>query len=89
MKMNIIFQNFPNPFSTVTNIKFEIAEKTSVKIIVYNSIGTEVAVLVNEIKQPGAYQAQWNATNVSAGNYFYKVILGNNNIITKKMLKLH
>ena len=85
---NFIYQNFPNPFSNFTDIKFEIAEKTSVKIIVYNAIGIQVAVLLNEIKEPGMYQVRWNAENVASGNYYYKVVIGEN-IITKKILKMH
>ncbi len=86
---NIIYQNVPNPFSNNTIIKFDIAESASIKIIVYNSIGIEVAVLLNEIKQPGSYQVQWNGKNVTPGSYFYKVIIGDDYFITKKMLKLH
>ena len=85
---NLIYQNFPNPFSKFTNIKFQIAEEKSVKIIVYNAIGIQVAVLVNEIKKPGVYQVQWNAENVAQGNYYYKVIIGED-IVIKKLLKLH
>ncbi len=85
---NIVYQNFPNPFSNFTNIKFEIAEEAPVKIIVYNATGVKVAVLMNEIKQPGVYQVQWNAESAAPGHYYYKVIV-EENIITKKLLKLH
>ncbi len=85
---NLIYQNFPNPFSNFTTIKFEIAEKGSVKIIVYNAIGIQIAVLLDEVKEPGVYQIKWNAENIAPGNYFYKVIIGEN-IMTKKILKLH
>ncbi|MDQ6763759.1 MAG: hypothetical protein M3015_14180 [Bacteroidota bacterium] len=85
---NLIYQNFPNPFSKFTTIKFGIVQKSSVKIIVYNSIGIQVAVLLNEIRLPGVYQIQWDAENVAQGDYFYKVIVGDN-ITTNKMLKQH
>lgn len=85
---NLIYQNFPNPFSNFTTIKFEIAQKSSVKVIVYNSIGMQVEVLSNEIKLPGVFQITWNASNAVQGDYFYKVIVGET-IVTNKMLKLY
>ena len=83
-----LYQNFPNPFSNFTDIKFEIAQKSSVKVVVYNSIGIQVAVLLNEIKLPWVYQIVWNASNVAQGDYFYKVIVGET-VATNKMLKLY
>ncbi|MEO6637127.1 MAG: PKD domain-containing protein, partial [Ginsengibacter sp.] len=85
---NVVYQNFPNSFSDFTNIKFEIAKKSGVKVVVYNSSGMRIAVLLNEIKQPGVYQVRWNAANVAQGNYFYKVII-DESVVTKKMLKVH
>ncbi len=85
---NLIHQNFPNPFSNYTNIKFEIAQKSAVKIIVYNAVGIQMAVLVDEMKLPGVYQAQWNIANAAQGNYFYKLIV-DDNVVVKKMLKLY
>ncbi len=85
---NLIYQNFPNPFSNFTTIKFEIAEKGPVKIVVYTAIGIRIAVLLDEVKEPGIYQVKWNAKDIAPGNYFYTVIIGEN-IMTKKILKLH
>ncbi|MEO8110612.1 MAG: Ig-like domain-containing protein [Ginsengibacter sp.] len=87
-RKNLIYQNFPNPLSNFTTIKFEIAQKASVKVIVYNSIGMQVAVLLNEIKQPGVYKIEWNASNVAQGDYFYKVIVGES-VVTNKMVKIY
>ncbi len=86
-RKNLVYQNFPNTFSEFTTIKYEIAQKSSVKIVVYNSIGLQVAGLLDEIKQPGVYQVRWNAANVAQGNYFYKVMIGES-VVTKKMLKV-
>jgi hypothetical protein len=85
---NVVYQNIPNPFSTSTTIRYDIAEKALVQIIVYNSLGIQVAALANEIKEPGSYQIQWNAGTLPSGNYFYKVIIGNN-ATTKSMLKIN
>lgn len=83
-----VYQNVPNPFSNSTIIRYDLVEKAAVKIIVYNVEGTQVKVLANELKDAGSYQIKWNASNIPAGNYYYKVIIGNE-VITKKMLKLN
>lgn len=67
-------QNFPNPFNPATNIKFQIPKSSSVKLIVYDIVGREVATLVSERLRAGAYQADWNASNYPSGVYFYKLI---------------
>ncbi len=85
-RKNLIYQNFPNPFSKFTTIKFEIAQRNSVKIVVFSSTGKRVATLLNEIKQPGVYRVRWDAANIAQGNYFYKVVVGNITV-AKKMLK--
>jgi hypothetical protein len=85
---NIVYQNVPNPFASSTSIRYEVAYKAMVKIIVYNTAGMQVAVLANEIKQPGSYQIQWNAENIPSGQYFYTVIIGNN-VRTWKMQKIN
>ena len=86
---NVVYQNYPNPFTGITTIRYEVSDKASaVKIIVYSSDGIQVAVLVNEIKLPGSYQIQWNATNIPSGNYIYTAIIGDK-VTTLKMLKLN
>ena len=85
---NFVYQNAPNPFTGITTIRYEVADKAPVKIIVYNAKSIPVAVLANEIKQPGSYQIQWNAENIPSGTYFYTVIIGDN-VTTKKMLKIN
>jgi hypothetical protein len=65
-----------------------LADKAFVKIVVYNSMGYPVAVLANELKEPGSYQVQWNAGNIASGSYYYTVIIGDK-VITRKMLKLN
>src|ERR1019366_3246245 len=85
---NFVHQNAPNPFTGITTIQYEVADKAPVKIIVYNAKSIPVAVLANEIKQPGSYQIQWNAENIPSGTYFYTVIIGDN-VTTKKMLKIN
>ncbi len=66
-------QNFPNPFNPGTTIEYHIPIKTKVNLKVYNSIGQEVATLVNKVKKAGIYKVKFDASNLSSGIYFYKL----------------
>ncbi len=78
-------QNYPNPFNPVTNIKFGIPESGTVRLVVYDITGRQVAELMNEYKYPGTYEAQFDGNNFASGIYFYSLetIRGTE---TKKML---
>ena len=76
-------QNYPNPFNPVTSIKYEVPEASLVSIKVYDLIGREVAVLVNETKQPGIYQVNFDSGNFASGVYFYKMIAGDFSSVKK------
>ncbi len=78
-------QNYPNPFNPATKIKFDVPKASFTKLIIYDLLGREVAVLVNEELKPGTYQADWNASNYSSGVYFYKIVSGDF-VETKKMV---
>lgn len=83
-------QNFPNPFNPTTIIKYQIAKRTRVTITVYNTIGQVVKILVDQPKEEGMYETEWDATNLSgnkvaSGVYFYKIKAGDF-ITTKKMV---
>ena len=69
-------QNYPNPFNPVTRINYSIAKQGPVKISVYDMLGREVTVLVNEVKTPGFYSVDFNSTGLSSGMYFYKMESG-------------
>jgi hypothetical protein len=68
-----LYQNFPNPFNPVTQIKFDIAKSGNVKITIYDAIGRQVWDLLNEQLTPGTYRADWDASNYPSGVYFYKL----------------
>ena len=66
-------QNYPNPFNPVTNIGFRVADFGLVKLTIYDILGKEIAIIVNEEKQPGSYNIDWDASNYRSGVYFYKL----------------
>jgi len=82
-------QNYPNPFNPTTMIRFTVPIAGNVSLKVYDALGNEVATLVNENKEPGSYDAEFNIKNevVSSGIYFYKLETEGFNE-TKKMLLL-
>lgn len=71
-----LHQNFPNPFNPSTKIKYELPEKTQVNISVYDILGQKVKELKNEIHEPGFYEIEFNASNLSSGVYFYLIEAG-------------
>ncbi len=83
-------QNYPNPFNPTTKIDFELPFDSKVRIVIYDMLGREVKILVNsETKQAGFYTVDLNATNLSSGTYFYRMIAnsqGKDYIFTKKMV---
>jgi len=79
-------QNYPNPFNPVTLIKYQVPEASMVSIKVYDVIGREIAVLVNEVKNPGNYQVSFNSANLASGVYFYKMVAGDFSSVRKMNL---
>ncbi|HQJ46448.1 MAG TPA: T9SS type A sorting domain-containing protein, partial [Ignavibacteriaceae bacterium] len=79
-------QNYPNPFNPSTKIKFTIQQTDNpllggarggfVSLKVYDILGIEIATLVNEEKPTGNYEVEFDATGLSSGTYFYKIIAG-------------
>lgn len=77
-------QNFPNPFNPSTKIRFDLPFSSEVSLTVYDYLGREVKQLINGIKQAGAYEIEFDASNLASGIYFYTLKTGSN-ITTKKM----
>ncbi len=69
-------QNYPNPFNPSTVINYSIASASNVTLKVYDLLGREVAVLVNQQMAPGTYTAVFNASRLSSGVYFYRLDAG-------------
>jgi len=66
-------QNYPNPFNPTTKINFSVTQKSFVTLKVYNILGKEVAILVNEEKPAGNYKVIFNGSGLASGVYFYKM----------------
>jgi len=79
-------QNYPNPFNPSTAIRYSIAKTSQVTLKVYDVLGKEVAVLVNGEKQPGLYEANFDASKFASGLYIYKLTAGNFTSIKKMLL---
>ena len=87
-----LMQNYPNPFNPTTTIRITIAgvvapsgaslsgvegpASSSVRLAVYDLLGREVAILVNESKAPGSYEVKWDATGLASGVYMYRLTAG-------------
>ncbi len=69
-------QNYPNPFNPKTGVRFQVLGVSDVKIAVYDLLGKEVAVLVDERKEPGAYQVQFDGSRLASGVYIYRMTAG-------------
>ena len=79
-------QNYPNPFNPSTQIKFSIVANEHVAVKVFNTIGQEVAQLVNDVLPAGSYAVRWDATNFSSGVYFYTITTKNFHTARKMIL---
>lgn len=83
-----LYQNYPNPFNPSTKIIYSIPAnypgQNTVTLKVYDILGNEITTLVDEIKEPGNYEVEFNASGISSGIYFYQLQAGNI-ILTRKM----
>jgi len=66
-------QNYPNPFNSATNIRFTIADEAFISVKVFDVLGREVAILVNETRVPGTYSLTWDARTFPSGVYFCRM----------------
>jgi len=78
-------QNYPNPFNPSTTIQYGIKERSSVELILYDILGAQVTVLVNEEQDAGFYNVNFNAGRLASGVYLYRIQAGDF-IQTKKMV---
>lgn len=82
-KLNLS-QNYPNPFNPNTTIKYEISEASNIKLSVFDLLGREILVLVNEKRSAGVYSVTFDASNLSSGTYIYR-IESNSQTVSRKL----
>jgi len=78
-------ENYPNPFNPTTIIHYDLPKTVHVRLTVFDVLGREVAILVNELQQPGSKSVEFNSRALTSGVYFYKIAAGNF-VQTKKMI---
>lgn len=88
-----LFQNYPNPFNPSTNIRYQLPEGSHVRIAVYNMLGRQVAVLVDEPEQAGQHETIWRASGFASGIYVVRMeatgqVSGRQFFSTRKVLLL-
>ena len=92
-------QNYPNPFNPTTGVRFQVGQTlrpaggrtgvpgaNDVNITVFDLLGREVKILVNERKAPGVYEVSFDASGLSSGVYFYRMTAGSFSQMRKMML---
>jgi len=82
-----LMQNYPNPFNPVTEIRYQIPENTSVILAIYDLLGRELKILINEKMNAGVHNVNWNATPYPSGVYIVKLTAGNF-VASKKLILL-
>ena len=71
-----LHQNYPNPFNPSTTIRFDLIEPQNVILKIYNSIGQEIKTIVNDYYTEGSHEISFNASSLSSGIYFYRIVAG-------------
>jgi len=86
-----LYQNYPNPFNPSTKIRYQLPRESKVIIKIYDILGSEVITLLNEKKEPGVYEVEFNAQSAAgglpSGTYIYRIV-ADGFVETKKMVLL-
>jgi photosystem II stability/assembly factor-like uncharacterized protein len=82
----LLARSYPNPFNASTVISFNLPERSQVRLTVYDLLGRETAVLVDDVLHAGEHDAIWRADNYSSGIYFYRLKTENESVIGKMVL---
>ncbi|OGU35227.1 MAG: hypothetical protein A2068_14825 [Ignavibacteria bacterium GWB2_35_6b] len=81
-----LFQNYPNPFNPNTVISYNVPMLSDVTLKIYDVLGREISMLVNEEKKVGSYEVNFDGSNLTSGIYFYKLTVGKFSETNKMML---
>ncbi|TRZ74807.1 MAG: T9SS C-terminal target domain-containing protein [Bacteroidetes bacterium] len=84
---SLLLYNYPNPFNGSTVIHYQLLERSNVKLDVMNTFGTKVATLVNVEQAEGAYNVTFNAGDLPAGIYYFRIVT-DKETVTKKMFRI-
>jgi predicted GH43/DUF377 family glycosyl hydrolase len=79
-------QNYPNPFNPSTTIEYDVPARARITLKVYNTLGQEVATLVDEERMPGTYSAVWEANGVASGTYWSRMAADGKSVVQKMVL---
>ncbi|MFQ5568728.1 MAG: T9SS type A sorting domain-containing protein [Rhodothermales bacterium] len=80
-----LFQNYPNPFNPETTIRYAVPKASRVRVEVFDMLGRQVALLVDEVKAAGAYEVVFDARDLSSGTYLYQ-LTGDDFVQTRKLM---
>jgi len=80
-----LLQNYPNPFNPATVITYALSTKSHVKVKIFNSLGQQVLVIVDENKNAGTYSIQWAPKSLSSGTYFCCLEIDGSQLIRKML----
>lgn len=78
-------QNYPNPFNPTTTIRFTLPKQGNARLVVYDLLGRNVEILLNEEKNAGMHVLHWNGSKHSTGVYFYQLET-QTGVLTKRMV---
>ena len=82
-----LLQNYPNPFNPTTGIRYQVSGNGGVRLAVYDLLGREVAVLVNDRQTPGDHEVRFNGSKLSSGVYFYRLTVGGYSVVKAMVLE--
>lgn len=80
-----LYQNYPNPFNPSTSIRYALPHRNHVNLSVFNTLGQQVAILVNETQDAGYHDVRFDASGLASGVYFYRLSAGEY-VETKRLL---
>ncbi len=81
-----LLPSYPNPFNPSTTIRYTVSEASMVRLAIFDALGRQVSVLVNEMKNAGAYEVEFEASGLSSGVYFCRLAAGAVELTRKLML---
>ncbi len=82
----VLEQNYPNPFNPTTGIRYQMSGTSWVRLAVFDLLGREVTVLVDERQTSGEYEVRFDGSNLSSGVYFYRLAAGSYTAVRKMTL---